>query len=105
MSEAASTELPNRLISAYRATDYVVFADLEMRPQTWVESFNRTRLFGRAPVPPGLGRTKVNELMGVEFDTIKVGTRRLIDMKSANAWLGRRLESERQRSASQREAV
>lgn len=53
----------------------------------------------------GLGRTKVNELMGVEFDTIKVGTRRLIDMKSANAWLGRRLESERQRSANYRKAV
>ena len=52
----------------------------------------------------GLGRTKVNELMGVEFDTIKVGTRRLIDMKSANAWLDRRLESERQRSAGQRPA-
>lgn len=52
----------------------------------------------------GLGRTKVNELMGVEFDTIKVGTRRLIDMKSANEWLDRRLESERQRSASHMEA-
>ena len=52
----------------------------------------------------GLGRTKVNELMGVEFDTIKVGTRRLIDMQSANDWLGRRLESERQKSASRKAA-
>ena len=31
MSEAASTELPKGLISAYRATDYVVFADPEIR--------------------------------------------------------------------------
>ena len=48
----------------------------------------------------GLGRTKVNQLMGVEFDTIKVGTRRLIDMKSAMEWIDRQLETERQRFAS-----
>lgn len=33
MSEAASTELPQELISAYRATDYVVFADPEITLQ------------------------------------------------------------------------